>query len=82
MFYCELQTISEDKTLLLVMRKNCLYKILSVNFEVSSWCLQFSQKTNKNNSTWGTIVVKLDFFVRFFGRIEDTKKHISELTDI
>ena len=25
---------------------------------MSFWCLQFSQKMNKNNSTWGTIVVK------------------------
>ena len=34
------------------------------------WCLQFSQKTNENNSTW----VKSTFFHSFFGRIEDTKK--------
>ena len=34
----------------------------------------FSQKTNENKSTWGIIVVKSNFFVRFFGRIEDTKK--------
>ena len=40
---------------------------------MSFWCLQFSQKTNENNSTWGTIVVKSNFFVHFFGRIEEMK---------
>ena len=35
---------------------------------------KFFQKTNENKSTWGIIVVKSNFFVRFFGRIEDTKK--------
>jgi hypothetical protein len=34
--------------------------------------LQFSQKTNNNNSTWGIIVWKSNFFRTFFGRIEDT----------
>ena len=29
------------------------------------WCLQFFQKTNENNSTWGIIVLKSNFFVRF-----------------
>ena len=34
---------------------------------------KFLQKMNENKPTWGIIVVKLIFFVRFFGRIEDTK---------
>ena len=34
----------------------------------------FSQKTKKNKSTWGIIVVKSNFFCSVFGRIEDTKK--------
>ena len=37
---------------------------------MSFWCLQFSQKTNENNSTWGTIVVKLNFFVCFLGELK------------
>ena len=37
----------------------------------------FSHRTNENKSTWGIIVVKLNFFVRFFLRIEDTKKYFS-----
>ena len=47
----------------------------SVNFEMSFWCLQFSQKMNKNNSAWGTVVVKSNFFVRFFGELKITKRH-------
>ena len=44
-----------------------------------SFCyLQFFQKTNENNSTWGTIEVMLIFFCYFFGIIE---KDISKLTD-
>ena len=38
------------------------------------WCLQFSQKTNKNNSTWGTIVVK-SFFYHFLGELKIPKIH-------
>ena len=30
---------------------------------MSFWFLQFTQKTNENNSTWGTIVAKSIFFV-------------------
>ena len=41
-----------------------------------------SKKTNEINSTLGTIVVKSNFLVRFFGKIEDTKKDISKLTDL
>ena len=32
------------------------------------------QNPLKQNKTNGTVVVKSTFFVRFFGRIEDTKK--------
>ena len=36
----------------------------------------FSQKTNKNNSTWDTIVVKRNnFFVRFLGELKIPKRH-------
>ena len=42
---------------------------------MSFWCLQFYQKTNENNSTWGTIVVKLISFVRFLGELKITKRH-------
>ena len=34
----------------------------------------FFQKTNKNKSTWGIIVVKSNLFVRFFGRNVGMKK--------
>ena len=38
----------------------------SVNFEMSSCCLQIrSKKTNENKSTWGIIVLKSNFFVHF-----------------
>ena len=40
------------------------------------------KKTNKNPLTWGIIVVKLNSFVRFLEKIEDTKKDISKLTDL
>ena len=42
---------------------------------MSFWCLQFSQKMNENNSTWGTLVVKSNFFVRFFGELKVPKGH-------
>ena len=42
---------------------------------MSFWCLQFSQKTNENNSTWGTIVVKSIFFIRFMGELKIPKRH-------
>ena len=47
----------------------------SVNYEMYFWCLQFSQKTNENNSTWGTIVVKINFFVRFLAELKIPKRH-------
>ena len=40
---------------------------------MSFWCLQFFQKTNKNNSTWGT--VKLIFFIHFLGELKIPKRH-------
>ena len=46
----------------------------SVNFEMSFWCFNFSQKMNKIKSTWDITVAKSNFFAHFFGRIEDTKK--------
>ena len=46
--------------------------------QLTSKCLfgvfNFSQNTNENKLTWGIIVVKSNFFLSFFGRIEDTKK--------
>ena len=42
---------------------------------MSFWCLLFSQKRNENNSTRGTIVVKSNFFVRFFGELKIPKRH-------
>ena len=42
---------------------------------MSCWFLQFFQKMNQNNSTWGTIVVWTNFVCSFFlGSIEDAKK--------
>ena len=41
-----------------------------------SFCyLQFSQKMNENDSTWGTIVVKSNFFVRFLGDLKIPKRY-------
>ena len=40
---------------------------------MSFWCLQSSQKTNKNNSAWGTRAV--NFFFRFLGELKKPKRH-------
>ena len=42
---------------------------------MSFWCLQFSQKRNENNSPWGTIEVKSNYFVRFLGEMKIPKRH-------
>ena len=42
---------------------------------MSFWCLQFSQKMNENNSTWGTIVVKWIFLFNFLGELKIPKRH-------
>ena len=42
---------------------------------MSFLCHQFSKKTNENNLTWGTIVVKSNFFVRFLGELKIPKRH-------
>ena len=42
---------------------------------MSFWWLQFSHKMNKNNSTWGTILVKWNCFVRFLGELKIPKRH-------
>ena len=42
---------------------------------MSSRCLLFFQKTNENNLTWGTIVVRSNFFVRFLEEFKITKRH-------
>ena len=44
------------------------------------WYLQFLQKTNENNLRYHSSQV--EFFRSFFGRIEDTIKDISKLTDL
>ena len=42
---------------------------------MSFWCLQFFQKTNENNSTWGIIVVMSNFFVSFLEELSIPKSH-------
>ena len=45
---------------------------------ISKWffvVFDFLQKRNENRSTWGTIVVKLNSFVRFLEEIEGIKNH-------
>ena len=42
---------------------------------MSFWCLQFSQKSNENNSTWGTLLVKSNFFLRFLEELKIPKRH-------
>ena len=42
---------------------------------MSFCCLQFSQKTNENNSTWGTMIVKSNLFVCFLGKLMIPKRH-------
>ena len=42
---------------------------------MSFWCLQFSQETNENNLTQGTIVIKSNFFVHFLGAQKIPKGH-------
>ena len=43
---------------------------------ISKWffgVFDFLQKTNENKSTWGIMIVKSNFFVRFLEEIKDTK---------
>ena len=51
-------------------------RILNPKGQLISKCLfvrlQFFQKSNENNSTWGTLVVKSNFFVRF---LDELKRH-------
>ena len=47
----------------------------SVYFEMSFWCLQFSQKTNKIK-TCGTIVVNSNSFLQFLGELKIPKRHL------
>ena len=42
---------------------------------MSFWCVQFSQETNENNLTQGTIVIKSNFFVHFLGELKISKRH-------
>ena len=42
---------------------------------MSFWVSSILQKTNENNSTWGTIVVKSNFFVLFWGELKIPKRH-------
>ena len=42
---------------------------------MSFWCLQSFQKTNENNSTWGTIVVGSNFFLHFLEELKIPKRH-------
>ena len=41
---------------------------------MSFWCLQFLPKNERNKLTRGIIVVKLNLFVRFFGKNIGLKK--------
>ena len=61
------------------MLLNIQYK-RSFNFKMSFWCLQFSQKNEQKQLRYHSSKVK--FFHSIFGRIEDTKKDISKLTDL
>ena len=49
---------------------------------MSFWCLQFSQKMNENNLTWGIIVVKSNFSFVFWENWRYYQKDISKLTDL
>ena len=62
--------------------KTCDWLKSSVNFKVSFWCLEFFQKTNKKIRLTVLSYLKLNCFRSFFGRIEDTKRDISKLTDL
>ena len=64
------------------------FKILTcplLKGQLISKCLfgvfNFSQKTNENKSTWGIIIVKLIFFVRFSGELR-IPKVLLKLTDL
>ena len=46
---------------------------LNISGQLISKCLQFSQKTNENNSTWDIIVVGSNFFVSFLEEIRIPK---------
>ena len=42
--------------------------------KLSKWVVDFLQKTNKNKSIWGIIVVKLNSFVHFLEEIDGPQK--------
>ena len=46
---------------------------MSVNFRRIFWYPQFFQKTNKNNSTWGIVVLLGQFFCFFVCFLEELK---------
>ena len=57
----------------------------SINLEMSFCWLQFFKKPNKNNSTWGIIVVRLIFFVHFLEELRIPKSPFEinwALTDV
>ena len=47
----------------------------SDNFKMSFWRFEFFQITNENNLTWGIIVVKSNFFVRFLEEFKTQIRH-------
>ena len=52
-----------------------LFTQMSIDYQLSFWFLQFSQKTNENNSTSGTIhSSKVDCLVCFLGELKKTKR--------
>ena len=40
------------------------------------------KKQNENKSTWGIIVGKSNFIIRFSGEIEDIQEDVLKLTDL
>ena len=61
----------------LLILESCVLLEWTIKGQLISKCLfgvfNFSQKTNKNKSTWGITVFKSNFFVRFLGELRLAK---------
>ena len=66
LFLCYCVSISHSSIFISILTAKC---VITKGQLISKCLFYFFNSPKKNNSTW----VKSNFFVRFFGRIEDTK---------
>ena len=65
--------------IILICLRQIQNRISCKNFEISFWWLQFFQKTNENNLTWGTIVVTFTKWKSFLSHCEIEENWFSYL---